>query len=288
MSGGVFLQIAMMGIYTGSLYALIAIGLTLIFGVLEIVNFAHGEFLMLSMYGSFWLMKFFGLSPYLSFFILVPVFFLIGAGIEYLLIQPIVDKPFTIQICVTLGLSLILSRGALLAWGPGPRVVKSNFASGILNLSGVYLTYGEFLMFVISIFIIMILFLFLYKTYTGKAIRAVAQGRIGAKLLGINVSRIYLLTFGIGIACVAAAGVIMSPVYTAIPSIGTTFVMLAFIIVVLGGYKSLLGTLLGAFILAFIEVFTSFLITPHLKEAVMFGIFILILLWRPSGLLKSK
>jgi len=284
----VFLQITMMGITTGGLYALIAIGLTLIFGVLQIVNFAHGEFLMLSMYACFWLMEFLGFSPYLSFFILVPIFFLMGVGIEYLLILPIIDKPFTTQICVTLGLSLIFRRAALLFWGPGPRVVESSFGDRILNLSGIFLTYSEFLMFAISVIIIVALFLFLYKTYTGKAIRAVSQERTGAKLLGINVDKIYLLTFGIGIACVAAAGTIMSPVYTAIPSIGTTFVMLAFIIVVLGGYNSMIGTLIGAFILAFIEVFTSFYITPHLKEVVMFGVFILILLWKPYGLLGSK
>jgi len=243
---------------------------------------------MLSMYGSFWLMYFLGLSPYVSFFIVVPIFFFVGAGIEYFLIQPLVDKDFTAQICVTLGLSLILRNGALLAWGPKSRIIKSSFAEKVLNLSSIYLTYGQLLIFITSIIIIIALFLFLYKTYTGKAIRAVSQGRTGAKLLGINVSKIYLLAFGIGIACVAGAGVIMSPGYAITPSIGFTFSMLAFIIVVLGGYNSMVGTLIASFILAFIEIFTSYLITPHLKETVMFGVFIGILLWKPHGLLKVK
>jgi len=288
MSINVFIQILAFGIATGSLYALVSIGLTLIFGVLRLVNFAHGEFLMLSMYAAFWAYSFFNISPYISILFIIPIFFLIGVAVQYIFIRPIVEKHFSTQILVTLGLSLVISRGALLSWGPAPRIITSDFVARSLTFCGIKLNYGQLLMFLVSTLIITILFIFLYKTYIGKVIRAVAQDRKGAKLLGIDVSKIYLITFGIGIACVAGAGSIMTPIFTTAPSIGTTFVMLAFIIVVLGGYSSLFGTLIAAYIIAFVEVFTSYLITPHIKEAVMFSIFIIILLIKPKGLLSSK
>jgi len=284
----ILLQLTIFSILTGGLYALISVGLTLIFGTLQIVNFAHGEFLMLSMYFTFWLNYYFGMSPYISFFILLPVFFLIGLVIENTLMEPIIEKKFTIQICATLGLSLIIKYGALFAWGPGPRSVKSDFASKILSISGMYVRYGEVVFFLISVIIITLLFLFLYKTYPGKAIRAVAMDRKGAALLGINVRKTYLLTFGLGISCVSAAGAIMTPIYICTPTVGTTFVMLAFIIVVLGGYNSIIGTLIAAFLLSFVEMFSSYFITVHLKEAIMFGLFFVILLFKPEGLLKNR
>lgn len=282
------LQLTVFSILTGGLYALVAVGLTLIFGTLQIVNFAHGEFLMLSMYCTYWLMYYFGMSPYISFFIVLPIFFLVGLAVENILIKPIIGRSFTIQICATLGLSLIIKYGALFAWGPGPRSVKSDFGSKILSISGITARYGEVVIFLISVIILTLLFLFLYNTYPGKAIRAVALDRKGAELLGINVRKTYLLTFGLGISCVAAAGAIMTPIYICTPSVGTTFVILAFIIVVLGGYNSIIGTLVAAFILSFIEMFSSYFITIHLKDAIMFGLFFIILLLRPEGLLKNR
>jgi branched-chain amino acid transport system permease protein len=278
------LQLIINGLLLGGIYALISIGLTLIFGVLEIVNFAHGEFLMLAMYASYFLFQLYGIDPYLSLLIILPVFFLIGIAIQRAAIQPILNAPPLNQIFMTVGLSMVLQNAALFFWTADYRIVKTSYSALTLKTEGLMISFPRLVAFILAMALIAALLIFLRKTYTGKSIRALAQERKAAMLMGINVYRTYQIAFGIGIACVGAAGAMLIPVYFVFPSVGTLFVLIAFVVVILGGYNSLIGSLVGGLIIGVVEAFSGFFISPHLKEAIYFGIFILILLFRPTGI----
>jgi branched-chain amino acid transport system permease protein len=278
------LQLIINGLLLGGMYALISIGLTLIFGVLEIVNFAHGEFLMLAMYASYFLFQFYGIDPYLSLLIILPLFFFIGVAVQRATIQPILNAPPLNQIFMTVGLSMVLQNVALFFWTADYRTVKTSYSALTLKTEGLMISFPRLVAFFLAMGLIAALLIFLKKTYTGKAIRALAQERKAAMLMGINVYRTYQIAFGIGIACVGAAGAMLIPVYFVFPSVGTLFVLIAFVVVILGGYNSLTGSLVGGLIIGVVEAFSGFFISPHLKEAIYFFIFILILLFRPTGL----
>jgi branched-chain amino acid transport system permease protein len=278
------LQLIINGVLLGGIYALISIGLTLIFGVLEIVNFAHGEFLMLAMYASYFLFQFYGIDPYLSVLIILPLFFLIGVAVQRATIQPILNAPPLNQIFMTVGLSMVLQNMALFFWTADYRVVKTSYSALTLKAEGLMISFPRLVAFLLAMGLIAALLVFLQKTYTGKAIRALAQERKAAMLMGINVYRTYQIAFGIGTACVGAAGAMLIPVYFVFPSVGALFVLIAFVVVILGGYNSLTGSLVGGLIIGVVEAFSGFFISPHLKEAIYFVIFILILLFRPTGL----
>jgi len=278
------LQLIVNGLLLGGMYALISIGLTLIFGVLEIINFAHGEFLMLSMYGSYWLFQLYGVDPYLSLLIILPAFFFIGLLVQRTTIQPILEAPPLNQIFMTVGLSMVLQNLALFIWTADYRTVKTSYSALTLKTAGLMISFPRLVAFLLAMGMISALLLFLKKTYMGKSIRALAQERKAAMLMGINVYRTYQIAFGIGIACVGAAGALLIPVYFVFPSVGSLFVLIAFVVVVLGGYNSLTGSLVGGLIIGVVEAFSGFYISPHLKEAIYFVIFILILLFRPMGL----
>ena len=280
----IIIQLIINGLLLGGMYALISIGLTLIFGVLEIINFAHGEFLMLSMYASFWLFQLYGIDPYLSLLIILPLFFLVGLVIQRGIIQPILNAPPLNQIFMTVGLSMVLQNLALFVWRADYRTVKTAYSALTLKTSGLMISFPRLVAFILAMGVIGALLIFLKKTYTGKAIRALAQDRRAAMLVGINVYRTYQIAFGIGIACVGAAGAILMPVYFVFPSVGALFVLIAFVVVILGGYNSLTGALIGGLIIGVVEAFSGFFISPHLREAISFVIFILILLFRPRGL----
>lgn len=278
------IQLIINGLLLGGIYALISIGLTLIFGVLEIINFAHGEFLMLGMYASFWLFQLFGVDPYLSLLMVIPTFFLAGLAVQRIIIQPIINAPPLNQIFATVGLSLVLQNVALFFWKADYRTVRTAYSTLCLKTGGLMISLPRLVAFVLAIAMISALLVFLKRTYTGKAIRALAQEKRAAMLMGINVYRMYQIAFGIGIACVGAAGAMLIPIYYAFPTVGALFVLIAFVVVILGGYNSLVGALIGGLIIGLVEAFSGFFLSPHLKEAVYFVIFILILLFRPTGL----
>lgn len=278
------IQLIINGLLLGGMYALISIGLTLIFGVLEIVNFAHGEFLMLAMYASYFLFQLYGIDPYLSLLIILPLFFLLGIAVQRITIQPILNAPPLNQIFMTVGLSMVIQNLALFVWKADYRTVKTAYSSLNLKAAGLIINFPRLVAFLLAMGIIAALLIYLKKTYTGKAIRALAQERKAAMLMGINVYRTYQIAFGIGSACVGAAGAMLIPVYFVFPNVGALFVLIAFVVVVLGGYNSLTGSLVGGLIIGVAEAFSGFFISPHLKEAIYFVIFILILLFRPTGL----
>jgi branched-chain amino acid transport system permease protein len=278
------LQLIINGLLLGGIYALISIGLTLIFGVIEIINFAHGEFLMLSMYASFWLFRLYGVDPYLSLIIVIPLFFGIGLVMQRAIIQPLLEAPSINQVFATVGVSLALQNVALVLWKADFRTVETGYSSLTFNVRDLMISFPRAVAFGVSLAIIALLFWYLKKTYTGKAIRALAQQRRAAMLVGINVYKTYRIAFGIGLACVGAAGAILIPIYYTFPTVGTFFVLVAFVVVVLGGYNSLGGALVGGLLIGVVETFSGYFLSPHLKEGVYFVIFILFLVFRPNGL----
>ncbi|MBW2044094.1 MAG: branched-chain amino acid ABC transporter permease [Deltaproteobacteria bacterium] len=278
----------MSGILTGGLFALVAIGLTMILGVLKIVNFAHGEFLMLGMYLTYYCYNVLGIDPYLCLLISIPIFFLFGVAIQRILINPVLKSPMEIQILLTLGLFFFLQNAALFFFGPYLKSIKTGYARAIISIGSVNFSSTKLIMFLFSIAFTLVLYVFLKKSDLGKAIRACSEDSYGAMLVGINVRNVYMIAFGIGTACAGAAGTLLMPVYYVDPYIGLTFVMTAFVVVVLGGMGNYIGALVGGFIIGLTESLGAALFTASLKQLATFVIFILILLLRPTGLFGAR
>jgi branched-chain amino acid transport system permease protein len=272
------------GILMGGIYALVSIGLTLIFGVMNIINFAHGEFLMISMYLTFWAFHYFNFDPYLSIIVVAPSLFLFGILTQKLLIQRLVDAEHYTQIFVTVGLSIVMVNTVLFLWKADYRMIKTSYTMSVLHISGMVISYPRLISFLVAISITFLLFIFLKYTYLGKAIRATAQDNQGARLMGVNIRRVYLFTFGLGSAIVGVAGAVLSPIYYAFPTVGLHFVLISFVVVVLGGLGNVTGAFWGGLMIGVIESFSGFFISPDLKEAIYFLIFILVLILKPSGL----
>jgi branched-chain amino acid transport system permease protein len=278
-----FLQLTINGLLQGGIYSLISIGLTLIFGVTRIVNFAHGEFLMLAMYATFFLFHFVGVDPYLSILIVTPLLFVLGICSERLVIHPILNAPSFMQIFATVGLSIALQNAALFFWSADYRSVKTTYAGMMVPAGEFLISFARLMAFLAAIVISYGVFLYLKKTYTGKAIRAVAQNRTAATLMGINIRQIYLFTFGLGTALVGIAGALLMPIYYVFPTVGGLFVLTAFVVVVLGGLGNMTGAFIGGLVIGLVESYSGFYGATQLKEAVYFVIFILVLLLKPSG-----
>ena len=281
----ILLQLIVNGLLLGGIYALISIGLTLIFGVVRVINFAHGEFLMLSMYITYFSYTFLGMNPYLSLVVGVPLMFFTGMAIDQLIIRPLRDAPAYMQVFATVGLSIVLLNLALFLFTGDYQSIHMAFAEKTFHLGSLSLSYARLIIFFAAILVSVGLFLLLRYTNIGKQIRAIAQDRMAAKLMGINLNRIYMLTFGIGTALVAIAGGLILPVYYVFPSVGVYFVLTAFVVVVLGGMGNMVGALLGGFIIGITDSLSGYYIDPSLKEVVSFIIFLIVLLIRPSGLM---
>ena len=291
-----FSQLLISGILIGGIYALASIGLTLIFGVMKIVNFAHGEFLMVAMYVTFWLFHYFALDPYLSILVVMPLLFIVGIVTYQVFIRKTIGAPVLTQIFVTLGLSIVIQNLVLLFWSADFRTVSLSYASTPI-VFGPYasLSIGEILVnpprliaFVLAISLSLAFYLFLKYSYTGKVIRATSQDRSAALLMGINIEKFYRLTFAIGILLVGIAGALMMPIYTVHPFVGFDFVLVMFVVVVIGGMGSIVGAMIGGIFIGIIEIFSSFLIGPDSKQAIYFLVFIAVLVIRPSGLFGLK
>jgi branched-chain amino acid transport system permease protein len=281
----ILLQLIVNGLLLGGIYALISIGLTLIFGVVRVINFAHGEFLMLSMYITYFSYAFLGMDPYLSLVVGVPLMFFTGMAIDQLIIRPLRDAPAYMQVFATVGLSIVLLNLALFLFTGDYQSIHMAFAEKTFHLGSLSLSYAKLVIFFSSILVSIGLFLLLQYTNIGKQIRAIAQDRMAAKLMGINLNRTYMLTFAIGTALVAIAGGLILPVYYVFPSVGVYFVLTAFVVVVLGGMGNMVGALLGGFIIGITDSLSGYYIDPSLKEVVSFIIFLIVLLIRPSGLM---
>lgn len=280
----VLVQLILNGIMLGAMYAIISVGLTLIFGIVRVVNFAHGEFLMVGMYAVYLLSLHLGLHPYVSAVPMVLMLFAVGALVQRFIIQPLLGADEHIQIFATVGLSTALINLALLIFGADLYSVQEPGLRKPLSIGGYTVLYAQVVIFVSALVLVAGLHLFMQKTPLGRAIRATAQNRNAAQLMGVRVDRIYVIAFGLGAACVGLASALISPLFPVTPTIGTYFVLTAFVVVVLGGMRSMYGAFLGAMIIGIVDSLSGYYIAPDLKEVVYFAIFILILIFKPTGL----
>ena len=277
-------QVVVSGLLLGSVYVLISLGLTLIFGVIKIVNFAHGAFLMISMYLTFWSYQLLGLSPYVSLFLVTPLMFLVGLAVYQLVIKRTVGRPHEVQIFATVAIAILLENLALYLWSPNFRTVQSDVGSRTLDIFGLRVSVALIIAFVVATAVTVILLLFLKYTYMGKAIRAASQDGYAATLMGISQHRVFIVTFGIGIATVGIAGSLLTPVYAVFPTIGTQLVLIAFVVVVLGGLGSMTGAMIGGLAIGLIETLSGYFIDLSVKQLAYFVVLILVLIIRPQGI----
>lgn len=282
----IFLQLLLNGVLLGGTLAIISIGLTLIFGIVRVVNFAHGEFLMIGMYAVYLMNAHFGLHPYATIIPAVALLFVLGAGMQRFIIQPLLAAEGHIQIFATVGVSIALMNAALMVFGADVLTVNnpSGLGAGSLSLGPLRANTGQLLTFLVSLALVGGLHWFLHNTFLGRAVRATAQHRNAALLMGVNVNRIYIFAFGLGCACLGLAAAMIAPQYPVFPTFGTFFVLTAFVIVVLGGLGSLSGALVGSLLIGIVDSLAGYYIAPDLKEVVYFLIFLAILIFRPTGL----
>ncbi|MBI3969230.1 MAG: branched-chain amino acid ABC transporter permease, partial [Chloroflexi bacterium] len=254
------------------------------FGVMRILNFAHGTLMMVGMYVTYWAFALLGLDPYLSLVICMPALFFLGYALQKVLINRVLDAPEDSQILLTLGVSLFIQNAALELFSPDYRTVKLSYQSTTFDVMGSVVTMPRLLAFVFSLAMAAALYVVLQRTDLGRAIRAAAQDREGAQLVGVNVRNIYGIAFGIGAACVGAAGTLVVPFLYVAPDVGNIFVLNAFVVVVLGGMGSLPGAVAGGLIVGLTESLSAAFIDSSLRQGVIFVLFVLVLLFRPSGL----
>ena len=279
---------AISGVFLGAIYALVALGLTLIYGVLHIINFAHGALLMLAMYAVYFLWHLFGIDPYVAMLIVVPGGFLFGYALQRSVIGRASHGRDEIVLLVTLGVAIVIENAALFLFSANERNVQVPYDLDGIDLGVTYVVWTEIAALAGSLLITLALWGFMTHTDTGKAIRAVAKERQGARLVGINVEHIYAISFGIGTACVAAAASLLAPTYAVNPQFGYLFVLIAFTVVVLGGMGSFIGALVGGFIIGITEQLGRLFLGESLGLITISVIFILILLFRPTGLFGQR
>lgn len=282
-----FFQSLVSGILVGGIYAMIGVGMSLIMGVMRVINLAHGELLMVGMYVSYFMFHIFGMDPYVSLFISVPTLFLLGVILQKFLINRVIDAEAPIpenQVLLTVGIGLVLANLVMLLFTSDYRTVKTSYSDALWRIGGISISIPFSIAFVIAVIAILLLHLFLKNTDTGRSIRATAQDRVSALLMGINSSRVTYLTYGIGAALAGAAGTLLAPLYYLFPSVGSPFTLKAFIICVLGGMGSVTGAIWGGLLLGIAESFGAVYVSTGYKEAIGFVIFILVLTLRPSGL----
>jgi branched-chain amino acid transport system permease protein len=284
----VLAQLGVATVLLGGIYALIAVGLTLIFGIMRVVNFAHGEFLMLGMYLAFWAFTFSSLDPYVTLFLSLPVFFVVGLASYGLIMRGVIHASHNVQIFTTVGLSIALQNAALVLWTGDYRVVRPWHSFVVLRVGDVAFNLSQVVAFLVALALTIGLFAFMRWTHTGRVMRATAQDREAATLMGIDADRVYRLTWTIGIAAVGVAGVLVAPLYAVYPTAGLQFVLLAYVVVVLGGLGDMVGALFGSLIVALVEVVGSYFIGTAWKEVLYFILFIAVLLLRPAGLFGQR
>jgi branched-chain amino acid transport system permease protein len=276
------------GLMNGAVYALVALGLTLIYGVLHIINFAHGALLTAAMFAAFFAHQLFGLDPYIAALFLTPLFFLLGYGLQRFVIGPASHGEDRNSLLVTLGLAVIIENALLYAFRADTRTINLPYAFDVVEIGTAFLAVPRVVAFGAAIAVALCLWLIMQWTDTGKAIRAVAKEKLGAELTGIEVAHIYAVTFGLGTACLAIAACLLIPSYYVNPDAGNAFVLIAFTIVVLGGMGSVVGALLGGLFVGVVESLSGLYLGESLGQIGIFVMFILVLLFRPNGVFGER
>lgn len=281
-------QLIVSGILIGSIYALMSVGLTLIFGVLRIVNFAHGEFLMMAMYGAWAVSKLMGLNPYIAALIVVPCMFVFGLLVYRFIVNPALDKPHLVVVFATMGLSIMMQNVALMVMSADLFDVSPMFGGRSIEVGSLYVKAELLIGFLVAVGVTLVMRSLIRSTYLGKAIRATVQDGEAARLMGVPVQKIFLITFAAGSALVGLAACVMVPVFSVFPTVGLNFVLIAFVIVVLGGMGSIEGALLGGICIGVVQSLTSYYFAPAYGQLFFFVLFLLVLILRPTGLMGQK
>lgn len=280
----VLTQSAVSGLLIGGVYGLIAVGLTTVFGVMKIINFAHGTIMMIGMFATYWLWRA-GIDPYVSLLVTVPLLLLLGMGVQFLLIERIIDAPAEQQLVVTMGVSLILLGGAQVLWGADFRTVSVSYGNAAVDVGGISISVPRLVAFLAAGALSAALFVLIRRTDLGRAIRAVAEQPDAAAAVGISLPWTRALTFGISTGCVAVAGTLLTTFYYVAPQVGEPFTLIAFVVVVLGGLGNPLGAFVGGLTVGLVEGIGGALLPGSLKTLVIFVVFLAVLVLRPQGLL---
>ena len=285
-TGTMLLQGIVSGLLSGGVYAMIALGMALIFGVMRVINVAHGTLLMLGGYATYWLFALYGLNPFLSLLISFPLLFVVGLLLQRFFVSRVVGAPELSSLILTFGLSIFITNVAVMSWTSDYRSVE--FLTGSFLLGPIAISKPRLVTFGFALLITVAAFVFLNKTKTGKAIRATSQHRELAQVCGINVRRIDLITFGLASALAGAGGSLISVMYSIFPEMGRGYVFKSFLVIVLGGAGNYPGAFLGGLLLGVVEGLTSLLLTAQLSEVIAYVLLVLVLLIRPTGLLGGR
>ena len=288
LSPAILIPAILNGLLTGAVYALVALGLTLIYGVLHIINFAHGALLSVALFAAFFAYQALGLDPYLAIILLAPVFFGLGYGLQRFVIGPASHGDDRNMLLITLAIAIILENVLLYAFRADTRTIDVPYAFETIDFGFTFLAVPRVIEFGAVFIVALLLWLIMGWTDIGKAIRAVAKEKLGAELVGIDVAHVYAVTFGLGTACVAIAACLLIPTYYLNPHVGNAFVLIAFTIVVLGGMGSVPGALVGGLVIGVIESLSGLILGESLGQIGIFLIFIAVLLVRPSGLFGAR
>ena len=276
------------GVLTGLVYGLMALGLSVIFGVVRVVNFAHGEMMTVAMYAATALFATFKLDPFLAVLPVAAVFFLLGYALQAGIINPFITRPEHSQFMLLVAVAIILVNALLIVFGPDARNVQVDYQLESYELGKLLIDKARVFAAALAVVAALLLFSFFRFTLTGKAIRACADNYLGARVVGLNVKHLYALTFGLGSACVAVAGCALVLLVDVTPGLGPYYTLLAFVIVIVGGLGSMGGALLGGVLIGVSEAVAGLFIAPSAKSMFSFGLLILVLLLRPQGLLGKK
>jgi len=284
----VYLNVAVSGVLTGLVYGLMALGLSVIFGVVRVVNFAHGEMMSIAMYLAVVLFAGLHLDPLIMLLPISAVLFVFGYILQARLINPFITRPEYSQFLLLLALAIIIANALLIIFGPDARTIQTSYAYDSFQLGSLIIDATKLYAGTAAIVFAAALFVFFRFTLIGKAIRACADNYTGALVVGLDVKHLYALTFALGAACVGAAGAIMTLIVDVTPTIGPTYTLLAFVIVITGGLGSMPGALIGGVVIGLTEALAGLLFTPSAKSMFAFGILVLVLLFRPQGILGKR
>jgi branched-chain amino acid transport system permease protein len=284
----VYLNVVVGGVLTGLVYGLLALGLSVIFGVVHVVNFAHGEMMTIAMFIAVVLFSTFHLDPLVLLVPIAAVMFVFGYVLQISLINPFIRRAEHTQFLLLVALGLIITNGLLIVFGPDARSVQTSYALDSIQIGTLIVDTSKVYAGLAAIAFTVALYVFFRFTLVGKAIRACADNYTGAQVVGLDVKRLYALTFGLGAACVGAAGTMLTLLIDATPMLGPSYTLLAFVIVITGGLGSMPGALLGGVLVGVTEALAGLLFTPSAKSMFAFAILVLVLLFRPQGLLGKR
>jgi branched-chain amino acid transport system permease protein len=280
-------QALLSGIVLGVTYVLVSIGLTLIFGVMDVINLAHGALLTLGTYTTYWLVQFeipFFNNPYVTLLVSLPLLFVVGALIQKYLVNLVMETTHINQLLLTVGVFTTLEAVYLMLWGPTPRSTPTQFVAQTFTIAGALISIGEILMIIGGAVLISGLFFFLNVTKWGKMMRAAANDKMGAEVCGIDVDRVHIIAFGVGTALVGATGTLLAPMYSVAPRFGHTYLLIAFVVVILGGLGSLKGSIVGGMIIGQVQSLTAAYFPSTWQLIVAYAILLGVLLIKPEGI----